>query len=206
MTAYFERIFFQNPWVDADLPSLVYEDETGRVGGFVGVVPRRMLFRGEPIRVAVTTQLMVAPRYGGQVGRRLMSRLLAGPQELSITDDANDAARRLWESLGGECSPIYGLRWTRPLRPCCYAGRRLARRAFGRGVAFAARPPFGAAGALAGRVEPWLVDALGGANWAILRWLHQWTLLHSPRPEILHAIERGDALLSHLDGEWWLSF
>src|SRR3989441_6710357 len=60
--------------------------------------------------------------------------------------------------------------------------------------------------ALAGRVEPWLVDALGGANWAILRWLHQWTLVHSPRPEILHAIERGDALLSHLDGEWWLSF
>src|SRR5438046_196924 len=46
MTAYFERIFFQNPWVDADLPSLVYEDETGRVGGFVGVVPRRMLFLG----------------------------------------------------------------------------------------------------------------------------------------------------------------
>jgi len=36
--------------------------------------------------------------------------------------------------------------------------------------------------------------------------LHQWTLVHSPRPEILHAIERGDALLSHLDGEWWLSF
>src|SRR6266850_280560 len=119
MTAYFERIFFHNPWVDADLPSLVYEDETGRVGGFVGVVPRRMLFRDEPIRVAVTTQLMVAPRYGGQVGRRLMTRLLAGPQELSITDDANDAARRLWESLGGECSPIYGLRWAR----CTTTGR-----------------------------------------------------------------------------------
>src|SRR5437879_7942030 len=107
-----------------------------------------MLFRGEPIRVAVTTQLMVAPRYGGQVGRRLMSRLLAGPQELSITDDANDAARRLWESLGGECSPIYGLRWTRPLRPCCYAGRGLARGAFGRGVGVPARPLFAAADAL----------------------------------------------------------
>src|SRR2546422_7768011 len=51
MAAYFERIFFHNPWVDADLPSLVYEDETGRVGGVVGVVPRRMLVRGEPIRV-----------------------------------------------------------------------------------------------------------------------------------------------------------
>ena len=123
LAAYFERIFFHSPWVDADLPSLVYEDETGRVGGFVGVVPRRMLFRGEPIRVAVAISLMVAPRYGGRVGRRLMSQLLSGPQELSLTDDANDAARRLWESLGGECSPIYGLRWTRPLRPCRYAAR-----------------------------------------------------------------------------------
>jgi len=255
-----------------------------------------------------------------------MSQLLSGPQELSLTDDANDAARRLWESLGGECSPIYSLRWTRPLRPCRYAARRLARGAIGRGVVFAARPLLAAAdaitarlpgptrvapppgtlepmdartmvahleevlgghalrpvyddaslqwlfaqlaekaicgalrqvlvrgptgqvagwfvyclnaggtsaviqvaarrsaektvlrflfwdawrhgsSALAGRVEPWLVDALGGANWAILRWLHQWTLLHSRRPEILHAIERGDAVLSHLDGEWWLSF
>ena len=326
MAAYFERIFFHNPWIDPDLPSLVYEDEAGRVGGFVGVVPRRMMFRGERIRVAVTTQLVVAPRYGGQVGRRLLRQVLSGPQELSITDDANDAARRLWESLGGECSPIYGLRWTRPLRPCGYAVRRLARGAFGRGVVLAARPLLAAADAiavrlpgptrlapppgtlepldaptmvahledvvgghalrpvydagslewlfaqlaekaicgalrqmlvrgptgqvvgwfvyclhasgtseviqvaarrsaervvlrfllwdawrqgawaLAGRVEPWLVDALGGANWAILRWLHQWTLLHSRRPEILRAIEQGDALLSHLDGEWWLSF
>src|SRR5256886_13613768 len=110
-----------------------------------------MLCGGEPIRVAVTTQLMVAPRYGGQVGRRLMSRLLAGPQELSITDDANDVARRLWESLGGECSPIYGLRWTPPLRPCCYAARRLARGAVCRGAAFAARPLFAAAHARVAR-------------------------------------------------------
>jgi len=59
--------------------------------------------------------------------------------------------------------------------------------------------------ALAGRVEPWLVDALA-ARTGPSSAAHQWTLLHSPRPEILHAIERGDALLSHLDGEWWLSF
>src|SRR2546430_15054272 len=55
---------------------------------------------------------------------------------------------------------------------------------------------------LAGRVEPWLVDALGGANWAILRRLHQWTLLPSPRPAILRPIEPGHALLPHLDGAW----
>ena len=326
LAAYFERIFFHNPWVDAELPSLVYEDEKGRVGGFVGVVPRRMLFRGEPIRVAVSTQLMVYPRYGGLVGGRLMRQLLSGPQALTLTDDANDAARRLWERLGGECPPIYGLRWTRPVRPPRYAAQRSLRGPVGRGVAFALRPLLAAADAivtalpgatrlgppqgtlepldaptlvahleevaggralrpvydaaslqwlfdqlrekaicgplrqalvrastgevagwfvyclkpggtgeviqvtarrsaeklvlrsllwdawrhgacaLAGRVEPWLVEALRGRNWAVLRWLHQWTLVHSPRPEILHAIERGDAVLSHLDGEWWMSF
>src|SRR2546429_6858547 len=88
---------------------------------------------------------MVAPRYGGQVGRRLMSRLLAGPQELSITDDANDAARRLWETLVGESSPNYGLRWTHPLRPFSYAARRPARGPVGRGGAFRHWPPFAAA-------------------------------------------------------------
>src|SRR5256885_16645162 len=102
MAAFFEGFFFPNPWVEADSPWPVYEEEPGGGGGFVGVVPRRMLFRGEPIRVAVTTQLMVAPRYGGRVGHRLMSQLLSGPQELSITDDANDAARRLWGSLRSE--------------------------------------------------------------------------------------------------------
>jgi hypothetical protein len=31
-------------------------------------------------------------------------------------------------------------------------------------------------------------------------------LYHSSRPEVAAAIERGDAFLSRLDGEWWLSF
>src|SRR2546428_10978210 len=92
MAAYFERIFFHNPWVDADLPSLVYEDETGRGGGVVGVVPRRMLFRGGLLRVAGTTQPMVAPRYGGRGGHPPSSQLLPGPQGPSITDHAHHAA------------------------------------------------------------------------------------------------------------------
>lgn len=326
LAAYFERIFFQSPFRDPGIHSLVYEDERGRVGGFVGAVPRRMLFRGEPIRVVIETQMMVALRCGGGVGRRLLSQLLAGPQDLTLTDDANNASRRLWESLGGERSAIHGLRWVRPLRPIGHTARRFTRSALGRGVVTAARPLIAAADALvarlpgpsrqapppgsiepldargivthleevagsrslrpaydeaslqwllaqlvekerlgtprqalvrdqagdvagwfvyyvnpgatsevlqvaarpaaekvvlrclfwdawrhgacavAGRVEPWLVEALGGTNWAILRWVHQWTLVHSRRLEILHAIEQGDALLSLLDGEWWLGF
>lgn len=33
-----------------------------------------------------------------------------------------------------------------------------------------------------------------------------WALVHSRRPEIIHAIVAGDALLSRLEGEWWMNF
>lgn len=32
-----------------------------------------------------------------------------------------------------------------------------------------------------------------------------WVLVHSRHPELLHAIHRGDAFLSRLEGEWWIS-
>jgi hypothetical protein len=33
-----------------------------------------------------------------------------------------------------------------------------------------------------------------------------WTVVHSSRPDVLSAIERGDALLTRLDGEFWMTF
>jgi hypothetical protein len=39
-----------------------------------------------------------------------------------------------------------------------------------------------------------------------LRWEEPGTLVHSRHPEILDAIRRGDAILSRLDGEWWMRF
>jgi hypothetical protein len=32
-----------------------------------------------------------------------------------------------------------------------------------------------------------------------------WTLVHARRPELLHALARGRAFFSRLDGDWWLS-
>lgn len=115
---YVEEVLFRNPWRDESLPSLISLDGKGCITGFLGVLPRPMVFRGQPIRAAVCTQLMVdmAHRHD-MTAIRLMKTFLSGPQELSIGDGANDQARRLLMGLGGDTALLYSMHWTRPLRP-----------------------------------------------------------------------------------------
>lgn len=118
---YFDEIFFQAPWRDDSLPSLVYEDE-GRIGGFLGVLPRKMTFDKRPIRVAVATQLAEdeAAR-SAYAAVKLIKRFFAGPQDLSFSDGANDSSERLWTASGGNTALLYSLDWTRVLRPAEFA-------------------------------------------------------------------------------------
>lgn len=321
---YCERVFCANPWLDDDLPSLVYEDQRGQVVGFLGVLPRRMTFQDEPIRVAIGTQLMVSPEARGLAGWRLVRAFLAGPQDLSMSDVGNDATRMLWENLGGSVAAAHSVTWEKALRPCRLAVSRLGGGTLGRGAALAAQPlialgdalaaawpgahdglsggdtvplapatlaaaaaqllrafalrpdyhddslawllgqaaekhQFGelvgglvrqsdgavagwflhyvepgstsqvlhlagrpseralvlahlledarrrGAIAVAGRLEPaWLPEL--AAQGCTLRDDGPWVLYAARRPELADAIERGDAFLSRLDGEWWLSF
>src|SRR6267142_1672277 len=93
--AYFREILFDNPWHDLDLPSWVAE-ENGRMAGFAGVMPRRMVFRGRPIRVAVGCQFMVDPnRRHGLTALQLERRQTVAPvrvhHELAAHGDADRA-------------------------------------------------------------------------------------------------------------------
>ncbi len=312
LAAYLEQVLLRNPWRDESLPSLVYLDAAGRPAGFIGVVPRRAVFRGEDVRVAVSTQLMVEAAERGLAGVQLIQAFLAGPQDLSFADLATDASRRIWEGLGGRVSLLQSFRWRVPLVP--FAGRRVAgaasraavrlarkaRRALGgdgQDAALAAEPlqpetlaeaaapllgdvslrpvytpwtarwllshlatktdlgePRGtvlrSAGgavvgwylyyrtrgvgevvqiaahrngydatvahliedardagvaAVAGRVEGALVPALRRRSVRIER-AAPWVLVHSRRRDLLTAVLSGDAFLSRLEGEWWMSF
>jgi hypothetical protein len=50
-----------------------------------------------------------------------LRRFLAGPQEISTTDGANDASRRLGEAAGAQTAYLGSINWTRFLRPASYA-------------------------------------------------------------------------------------
>ena len=122
-------LFFRTPWHDPELPSLVYVASGGTVGGFVGVIPLKMSLHGRPVRVALASSIMVEkPKAHPLVGAGLLRAFLNGPQELSISDDANQTSVVMWKKLGGRSVPLESMAWLRVLRPAGFAFSTVADR------------------------------------------------------------------------------
>lgn len=126
---WFGAVFLDAAGRKSGIVSLVHEGQDGSIGGFLGVVPRPMVVRGERLIAAVSSQFVVDERQRSQlVGVRLLRAFFEGPQDLSIADESVGDARRLWEAMGGETALLPSLRWTIPLSPCALAVSRAARR------------------------------------------------------------------------------
>jgi hypothetical protein len=112
----FSEVCFHNPWYDDKIHSLVVEETGGRIIGFLGVVPRRMIFKNRPIQVAVAQHLMVDR--STLASAQLLRALFTGPQELSLSDMSVDVSNRLWVKSGGATADVHSIYWRRLLRPC----------------------------------------------------------------------------------------
>jgi hypothetical protein len=129
LTDYFARTLLDHPWVDPEIPSLVYEDADGEIVGFLGSHNRRVRLDGRPLRLACSGQLIADPgvRHRG-VGALLCRRYLAGPQDVTITDGATDHVRRMWVGLGGQALAHAAVGWVRVIRPGATVRALLAER------------------------------------------------------------------------------
>jgi hypothetical protein len=118
---YWETIYFENPWYDPELPSLVCEGSGGQVEGFYGAMPRPMLFNNRPVRAVAASNFWVHDEVRGAgnplIAIKLMKQLLNGPQDLSVANGAAWPSRKIWEACGGVAVPLYSFDWLRPIRP-----------------------------------------------------------------------------------------
>jgi hypothetical protein len=148
---YFRRIA-GSPWADPEIPSLVWDDPEAGVVGYLGSHVRRLMLDGHPRRMACSGQLIADPDYPRPgVGALLLRTYLAGPQDLTITDGANEDVRVMWEALGGHSLAAHSIGWTIVLSPAGY-GSALAQRRWGDSASTrAAAPVAHAIDSLAGR-------------------------------------------------------
>ncbi len=141
LISYFDTVYFGTPWLDDDIRSLVYEDD-GNIIGFIGAMPRRMCIDGKQIRVAVVGNFMfdddARTRRSAFGGVEIIRRLIAGPQDLTISDSANDKSRGIWEMCGGVTSHLHSFRWIHMIRPMSYATERWRKKSQSKALSVAA--------------------------------------------------------------------
>lgn len=129
LASYFERTLLDYPGRDEAIPPLVYENDRREPVGFLGVHVRHLRCNGQRIRLACAGPLVTEPEAGtGPVGSLLVSRFFRGPQDLSISDGANAAARRLARFAGAQTAYLGSINWTRPLRPAALVNDSVVRR------------------------------------------------------------------------------
>jgi hypothetical protein len=117
LARFLDDIFLRHPWVDPEVPSLVYENGRGRIVGVLGAMRRPMTIGGRRLRAVVTHDFMVEQQSRATMAAfELMKRMGACGHDLLLCD-GNDRSRSLWEALDGNTAYGHSLRWVRPLRP-----------------------------------------------------------------------------------------
>lgn len=115
--SHMKELSVTNPWRIEDIGPLVVEDESGKIIGFHNVQPRGFLFRGRSARAAVCSAMCIDPDYRGYAGAEMLKHMLSGPQDLSISDDANEVAAHVAVHMGCSIYQLQSIRWAIPLRP-----------------------------------------------------------------------------------------
>lgn len=146
LIAYLGELFLDGPDHDPDIVSCVHVRDDGTVSGFIGALPMPMLIDGKARRGAICGTLMV-DGYADDpfAGARLMRAFLAGPQDISLTETANDISTAMWRKLRATVLPDHSLEWLRIIRPAGFVTEMAANK-------------FGAARLLSPLARP--VDAL----------------------------------------------
>lgn len=127
LESYLRHLFLDAPDHDPEIASHVHIRNDGTVNGFIGALPMPMTVSGRSVRTALCGSMMVENHAEDPfAGARLMRAFLAGPQEISLTETANDISTTMWRKLRGTVLPDHSLEWLRIIRPAGFVAEMAA--------------------------------------------------------------------------------
>lgn len=159
LVRYLGELFLDFPDRDPDINSLVHVDRENRITGFIGAISQTMAWQGRTLRMAIANSFAVDKRSRDPMAAaHLLRSFLRGPQDLSLSDRANETSLAMWRTMRGPSLPYYSFDWLRVLHPAGYA---IARMADHSGVAAVLSPLAGGIDNLIERRDPrWSVAPL----------------------------------------------
>lgn len=126
---YFRAHFLDGPFADPEIPSLVYVSGYGTVEGFAGLAVQPMTFEDKTLRAAIVGTLMVRGHESAPMaGARLLKQIVAGKQDITLSETAGDASLAMWRQLRGAVLDRHSLDFIRVLRPAEFGIGMLATR------------------------------------------------------------------------------
>jgi hypothetical protein len=179
VASFLTSIMFDHPWVDDRMPSLGYEDASGKLIGCLGVMPRPMVMNGRPVTAAISNNFIVDPEGQPGIAAFALMRSLRSAGADLILGEANAKARDICERLGWVTVTERSQRWLHVLRPA----------ALGVGLLEKGRLPSTATRVLQGacRVPDTLLATVPGSPFRIQAPAHEDAAVDGHRLLELHA-------------------
>lgn len=125
---YFRHVFFENPYYDADLCSIVHEDSKGEIDSTLCVLPIPYHVDGKIVMGRLLCAYMMRPGGSPRGAAELTLTLRSRPNDFSFSDSAAPVSTRHFSAVGGITLDTHGLAWTRIFRGASYVAQFVAER------------------------------------------------------------------------------
>ncbi|MEJ5900878.1 hypothetical protein [Ochrobactrum teleogrylli] len=125
---YFQQVFFENPYYDADLCSIVHEDSKGEIDSTLCVLPIPYHVDGKIVMGRLLCAYMMRPGSSPRGAAELTLTLRSRRNDFSFSDSAAPVSTRHFSAVGGITLDTHGLAWTRIFRAASYVAQFVAER------------------------------------------------------------------------------
>ena len=125
---YFQKFFFENPYYDPAIGSVVHENERGEIDSAISVLPIPYRVNGQSVMGRLLCAFMMKPEMSPRGAAELTLTLRPSEKILNFTDSAAPVSLKHSEAIGGITLGTHGLGWTRVFQAASYVANYVAER------------------------------------------------------------------------------